>query len=224
MKQCICDFRGANLFLGCRCGAMLQERSGETQAHPSASLTFLSSISRIQNTQAQYVFVPILFVGTNAPSMQNMMVQSEDISTHNITNWLPDRDPPPNDLWCNINRSVDSTRLSGIKYFCYGNDSLEEILKVLSFFVKEGVHPDAGWCSPFRFSQLEQCLRLHAHFPQSISLKEIQIPSAMGCITIRPDSTLITDYLYLVTTDTWRFDEVNNIMYCIQPGANGVTY
>jgi hypothetical protein len=72
--------------------------------------------------------------------------------------WLPATDPSPSDSFWGVNRSVDPTRLAGLRYDASSYSIEEGVVNALGFANREGADPDTMILSFQSYTALENAL------------------------------------------------------------------
>lgn len=121
--------------------------------------------------------------------------------------WLPDT-APSNTAFYGVDRSVDTTRLGGVRYDG-SSQSIEEAQIDASMLVgREGGTPNVGVMSYASFAALEKALGSKVQYsdyrgPADISFRGIRVNGANSVIDVFPDRSCPALHEFLLQLDTW---------------------
>jgi len=140
----------------------------------------------------------------------SLIVQGDqDLAISGLAAWLPSVAPGSSDNFYGVNRSVDPTRLAGVRYDG-SQQSIEEALIDASLLVaREGGSPDVAIMNFASYAALEKSLGAKAQYisfdgPAKIYYPGILINGAAGQIKVFPDRSCTAKTAYLLQMDTWK--------------------
>ncbi len=134
--------------------------------------------------------------------------------------WLPTSAPTAT-LYYGVDRSVDPTRLGGVRYNG-ASQSIEEALIDASLLVaREGGEPDVCVMSFASYAALEKSLGAKAQYisfkgPAEISFPGILINGANGQIKVFPDRSCPAYTAFLLQLDTWKLYSLNDAPHILR--------
>lgn len=123
--------------------------------------------------------------------------------------WLPTAAPTTGDSFFGVDRSVDPTRLGGVR-FNGSSESIEEAVIDASLLVaREGGMPDVCIMNFASYAALEKSLGAKAQYisfdgPAKLYYPGILINGAAGQIKVFPDRSCPAKTAYLLQMDTWK--------------------
>jgi hypothetical protein len=123
--------------------------------------------------------------------------------------WLPVNAPTTGDSFFGVDRSVDPTRLGGVR-FNGSSESIEEAVIDASLLVaREGGMPDVCIMNFASYAALEKSLGAKAQYisfdgPAKLYYPGILINGAAGQIKVFPDRSCPAKTAYLLQMDTWK--------------------
>jgi hypothetical protein len=126
-----------------------------------------------------------------------------------LSGWIPTTAPTTGDNWFGVDRSVDPTRLAGVR-FDGSQESIEEAVIDASLLVaREGGTPDVCIMNFASYAALEKSLGAKAQYisfdgPAKLYYPGILINGAAGQIRVFPDRSCTAKTAYLLQMDTWK--------------------
>ncbi|MCL2724784.1 MAG: hypothetical protein FWD69_10145 [Polyangiaceae bacterium] len=129
-----------------------------------------------------------------------------------LAGWIPMVPPAPGDNFFGIDRSVDVTRLSGLRWTKTQGGPIEEtIQKCAARLVLEGGKPDLIVVNPLDFANISIALGskviiLNSQLPDAdIGVTGLQMHGPKGPLDIISDNNCPTGQFYMLTLSTWTF-------------------
>lgn len=120
--------------------------------------------------------------------------------------WVP-ATAPDSTAFFTVDRSVDVTRLGGIRSSAVGKPLDESYIDAARRLGREGGSPDYGFASFSKYATLEKTLGSRVVYDDvevaSVGFRGIKISGPQRPFTIMPDRDCPDDYSYLLTMDTW---------------------
>lgn len=142
--------------------------------------------------------------------------------------WLPTTAPGGSDSFWGVNRSVDVTRLAGVR-FDGSSESIEEALIDASALVaREGGQPDMCFMNFSSYAALEKSLGSKVqyvdvkHDEADIAFAGIRIHAPYGPITVIPDRNCTAQVAYLLQLDTWKMRSLGKAPHILTYGLEGL--
>jgi hypothetical protein len=122
--------------------------------------------------------------------------------------WLPSSDPTSGDNFFGVDRSVDPTRLAGLRYDGSAQSIEEAAIDGCAYLDREGGSPKYAVTNPVSFAALEKSMGAKVQFADlkmgEIGFRGIQINAPGGVVTVLSDRSCQAQTMYLLTMDTWE--------------------
>jgi len=144
---------------------------------------------------------------------QNGDFEATNSALAGLAAWVPATDPTATTFF-GLDRSVDVTRLGGLRYTANAGGPIEEtLIKCAAQLAREGAKPDMAVLNPIDFGNLVVALgnkvvydRLASSDEPSIGFKSVQLMGATGPIDIVPDLNCPSGAGWMLTKSTWSFE------------------
>lgn len=126
-----------------------------------------------------------------------------------LRGWVPDSAPSSTPFF-NVDRSVDPTRLGGIRYDGSSQPIEEALLDAAARLAREGGRPDYCFLSYAKWSELEKSLGSKVNYVDVASEKAhvgfrgIMIHGPRGPIKVVADANCPGDRAFMLTLNTWK--------------------
>ncbi len=134
-----------------------------------------------------------------------------NLSEAGLESWLPLVAPTAGDNFFGVDRSVDPTRLAGVRVDGTALPIEEALIKGANRINREGGRPDACFVNYAQFENLEKALGSKVQYMVStafgradIGFEGIQIKSNKGTINVIADPFCPADRAYMLTMSTWK--------------------
>jgi hypothetical protein len=141
---------------------------------------------------------------------------------------LPVTAPTSGDSFWGVDRSVDVTRMAGVR-FDGSSETIEEALIDASALVaREGGQPDMCFMPFASWAALEKSLGSKVqyvdvkHDEADIAFAGIRIHAPYGPITVIPDRNCPSATAYLLQMDTWKFRSLGKAPHILTYGMEGL--
>jgi len=137
--------------------------------------------------------------------------------------WLPASAPTSSDNFFGVNRSVDSTRLAGVRYNGSAQPIEEALIDASSLLAREGGKPDVAIMSYASYSALEKSLGAKVVYidhrgPAEIEFRGIQVNGANSMIKCFPDRNCPSNTCYLLTMKSWTLESLGDAPQILRYG------
>ena len=139
-----------------------------------------------------------------------LLVQGDlNLGLKGLSAWIPTTAPTTGDNFFGVDRSVDPTRLGGVR-FNGSSQSIEEAVIDASLLVaREGGTPDVCIMNFASYAALEKSLGAKAQYisfdgPAKLYYPGILINGAAGQIKVFPDRSCPAKTAFLLQMDTWK--------------------
>ena len=130
--------------------------------------------------------------------------------------WLPVTAPSAT-LFAGVNRTLDVTRLGGLRRDVSALPIEEGLLDGAAYASREGSKPDTYWLNPMRYVDLVKALGSKVQYmdvqaSESIGFRGITVQGPMGAIKVLADPTIPTDRCYGLTMSTWELESLGDLI------------
>lgn len=128
--------------------------------------------------------------------------------------WLPSADPTSGDNFFGVDRSVDPTRLAGVRYDGSAQSIEEAAIDACALLDREGGSPKYGVTNPVSFAALEKSLGSKVQYVDmkmgEIGFRGLQINAPSGVVTILSDRSCQGQSMYLITPECWELKSLGD--------------
>lgn len=138
--------------------------------------------------------------------------------------WLPTTAPGNTDNFFGVNRSVDSTRLAGVRYNGSSQSIEEALIDASSLLAREGGKPDVCIMSYASYSALEKSMGAKVQYidlkseVNDISFRGIEINGANSRIKVFPDRSCPSRQAFLLTMKSWCLESLGDAPQILRYG------
>lgn len=142
--------------------------------------------------------------------------------------WLPDTAPTAGDNFWGVDRSVDVTRLAGVRYDGSQESIEEALIEAASLVAREGGQPDMCFMNFKSYAALEKSLGAKVqyvdvmHEEARIAFAGIRVHAPYGPITVIPDRNCPSRRAYLLQMDTWKLRSLGRAPHILTYGLEGL--
>lgn len=157
-----------------------------------------------------------------------LTVQTSFLKVSGLQAWLPTTAPSASESFWGVDRSVDVTRLSGVR-FNGQNESIEEaLIDGASLVAREGGQPDMAFMNFTSYAALEKALGSKVqyvdvkHDEADIAFAGLRINAPYGPITVIPDRNCPSQLCYLLSMDTWKLRSLGKVPHILTYGLEGL--
>ncbi len=155
-------------------------------------------------------------------------VQTSYLKVSGLAAWLPQTAPSASESFWGVDRSVDVTRLSGVRFDGSSETIEEALIDAASLVAREGGQPDMCFMSFASYAALEKSLGSKVqyvdvkHEEADIAFAGIRIHAPYGPITIIPDRNCPPLRAYLLQLDTLKFRSLGKAPHILTYGLEGL--
>lgn len=192
-------------------GQTLQENATDGGATPRAALGYVIAVNRATGS----LTVSASSGGAaGTPSgwtaSEYLLTQSDNNATlSGLLAWLPATDPSGSDNFYGVNRSVDTTRLGGVRYNGTAQTIEEALTDGAALAAREGGMPEHGIIPYASWGSLEKALGAKVNYtthngPAEIAFRGIRLNGANTTIDVFPDRSCPAATAFLLQMDTWK--------------------
>lgn len=140
--------------------------------------------------------------------------------------WVPDSAPGGSDNFFGVNRSVDSTRLAGVRDD-FSNLPIEEALvKSMKRLHREGSSADYAFLNFEKFAELENSLGSKVQYVDvlakdvGIGFRGIKVNSGKLPVTVLADMTVPSNKLWVMQSNTWKLASLKDSVRILDQDGN----
>jgi len=147
--------------------------------------------------------------------------------------WLPFIAPVTGDSFWGVDRSVDVTRLAGVRFDGSGESIEEALIDGSSLVAREGGAPEMCFMNFASYSALEKELGSKVQYVDvrgddgeggmgDIAFKGITVHAPYGPITVIPDRNCPQQMCYLLELDVWKLRSLGKAPHILTYGMEGL--
>ncbi len=142
--------------------------------------------------------------------------------------WVPPVDPPVTDNFWGVNRSVDPTRLAGLRFNASSMSISEGITNALGFANREGASIDLIVLDFVSYTTLINELGAKVQYVQlehdevQVAFEAIHFHSAYGKIPVLADRSCQPQTAWCLTMDTWKLRTLGKAPHILTYGMEGL--
>lgn len=131
-----------------------------------------------------------------------------DAKIKGLAAWLPSS-APSSTAFFGVDRTVDATRLAGVRFDGTNSPIEEVVVKASSRLAREGGKPDYCFLSYSKYAELENALGSKIQYIDmkvnaEIAFRGISINGPKGPIKVIPDQNCPADRAYMLQMDVWK--------------------
>lgn len=141
--------------------------------------------------------------------------------------WIPTSTPSSALFW-GVNRSVDPTRLGGLRYDARAYTIEEGMTNALALLNREGGKPDLCIMDFASYAALVNALGAKVQYVQvkhdevEVAFEGITFQSAYGRVTVLADRSCPPQTAYLLTMSTWKLRSLGKVPHILTYGLEGL--
>lgn len=142
--------------------------------------------------------------------------------------WIPAVDPPASDNFWGVNRSVDPTRLAGLRFNASTMSISEGLTNALGFINREGGSPDLIVLDFTSYTTLINELGAKVQYVEvthdevEVAWEAIHFHSAYGKIPVLADRSCQAQTAWVLTMDTWKLRTLGKAPHILTYGMEGL--
>jgi hypothetical protein len=147
--------------------------------------------------------------GTGVAANDYIFVEGDyDAKVKGLLAWVPSS-APSNTPFFSVDRSVDVTRLGGIRFDGSGLPIEEALISAAARVAREGGKPDTCFMNYSKYADLEKALGSKVQYVDikvkaEIGFRGIMINGPRGPIKIVPDQNCPSDRAFMLQMDVWK--------------------
>lgn len=151
-----------------------------------------------------------------------------NLALSGLAAWIPTATPSSSDNFWGVNRSVDPTRLAGLRYNAQSFTIEEGITNALAFLNREGGKPDLCIMDFSSYASLVNALGAKVQYVQvnhdevEVAFEGITFQSAYGRVTVLADRSCPPQTAYLLTMSTFKLRSLGKVPHILTYGMEGL--
>lgn len=151
-----------------------------------------------------------------------------NLALSGLAAWIPTATPSGSDSFWGVNRSVDPTRLAGLRYDGSSLTIEEAMTNALAFVNREGGKPDLAIMDFASYAALVNSLGAKVQYVQvkhdevEVAFEGITFQSAYGRVTVLADRSCPPQTAYLLTMSTWKLRSLGKVPHILTYGLEGL--
>ena len=167
-------------------------------------------------------------LGVNGDIVAGPISTGSNLGLSGLAAWIPVAPPAPTDSFWGVNRSIDSTRLAGLRYNALAYTIEEGLTNALAFSNREGAKPDLCIMDFASYAALVNSLGAKVQYVQvnhdevEVAFEGITFQSAYGRVTILADRSCPPQTAYLLTMSTWKLRSLGKVPHILTYGMEGL--
>lgn len=145
-----------------------------------------------------------------------------------LGDWLPTTAPTSGDSFWGVDRSVDVTRLAGVRYDASAESIEEGLIDAAALVAREGGQPEMCFMPFSSYASLEKSLGAKVqyvdvkHEEADIAFAGIRIHAPYGPIVVVPDRSCPATTAYLLQMDTMKLRSLGRAPHILTYGLEGL--
>jgi hypothetical protein len=161
-------------------------------------------------------------------SFGSLALQTAFLKISGLAAWLPSTAPSASENFWGVDRSVDVTRLAGVRFDGSGETIEEALIDAASLVSREGGMPDMCFMNFSSYAALEKSLGSKVqyvtvkHEEADIAFAGITVNAPYGPITVIPDRNCPALKAYLLQMDTWKLRSLGKVPHILTYGLEGL--
>lgn len=167
-------------------------------------------------------------LGIHGDIVAGAISPSTNLGLSGLAAWLPKTTPASTDNFWGVNRSVDPTRLAGLRYNAASLPIEEGMTNALAFVNREGGKPDLCIMDFSSYAALVNSLGAKVQYVQvkhdevEVAFEGITFQSAYGRVTVLADRSCPPQTAYLLTINTWKMRSLGKVPHILTYGMEGL--
>lgn len=145
---------------------------------------------------------------------QNGDFEATNQAMKGLAAWIPATAPTGGDSFFGLDRSVDPTRLAGVRYTANSGGPIEEtLIKCAARLAREGGSPDMAVINPIDYGNLVVALgskvvydRMNSSDDPSIGFESVKLMGPKGPINVVSDLNCPSGKGWMLTSKVWSFE------------------
>lgn len=217
-------FRNVEDIVKIEVGQTIQFRSGATVRTFNGTITsgLVSAVNR--DTGAFTVNVAYTVAGTIVANDTCNVVGDYNAKVSGLASWIPSSAPSSAPFF-GVDRSIDTTRLGGIRVSSIGKPIEEALIDGARRVGREGLgNPDYVLTGFSRYASLDKSLGSKVRYKDievaGISFKGIEVSGPQGTMTVLPDRDCPEDRMYLIDMSTFGLHSLKEPIMLLNQDGN----
>lgn len=155
-------------------------------------------------------------------------VQTSFLKVTGLSGWIPSSAPSASENFWGVDRSVDVTRLAGVRFDGSAETIEEALIDGASLVAREGGMPEMCFMSFASYAALEKSLGSKVqyvdvkHEEADVAFAGIRIHAPYGPITVIPDRNCPAQTAFLLQMNTWKLRSLGKCPHILTYGLEGL--
>lgn len=209
-------------------GVDLATVSSVNRATGVIQFTVLSGAPQTNWANGNYITVQGDIPPTGGSGSGPLGATGSYLAASGLSAWVPATDPASTDSFWGVNRSVDPSRLAGLRYDATSYSIEEGVVNALGFANREGADPDTMILNFQSYTALENALGAKVqyvdikHEEAAIAFEGIRFHSAYGYVTVFADRSCQPQTGWCLSMDTWKLRSLGKAPHILTYGLEGL--
>lgn len=138
--------------------------------------------------------------------------------------WVPSTAPSASESFFGVDRSLDATRLAGVRITSTGKPQDEAIVDAARRMGREGSNPNYLFTGFTKYAALEKTLGARVRYVDvevaGIGFRGVEVSGPKGTITVLPDRDCPESLQYMLSMDTWGFYSLKDPVMLLDQDGN----
>lgn len=204
-----------------------------TDGTSGAKRTGTLTVTAVNRDLGQFTTSVALNSGIGAIATGDYIFQNGDFESvrsmpTGIPGWVPKVAPTTGDNFFGLDRSVDATRLGGLRYTAGSGGPIEEtLIQAAARLIREGGKPDMVAMNPLDIANLVTALGSKVNYDRSGSVdspdfgfKTPVLVAGNGAMKIVPEVEVGTGDAWMLTSSTWSFETAGEAPQILDQDGN----
>lgn len=167
-------------------------------------------------------------LGISGDIVSGTISTSSMLGLAGLAAWIPSTAPGVSDSFWGVNRSVDPTRLGGLRYDGSAFTIEEGITNALALVAREGARPDLAIMDFASYAVLVNSLGARVQYVEArhdeveVAFEGIKFMSAYGPVTVLADGNCPARTCYILTMSTWKLRSLGKVPHILRYGMEGL--
>lgn len=168
------------------------------------------------------------FLAVQGDAINGAINTGTSLCLSGLAAWLPKVSPSSTDNFWGVNRSVDPTRLAGLRYDASAFTMEEGLINALAFMNREGAKPDLIVMDFASYASLINQIGAKVQYVQvkhdeaEFGFQAVQLVTAYGAIPVTADKDCSPNTAYALTLNTWKLRSLGKMPQILRYGMEGL--
>lgn len=180
------------------------------------------TISKVDRDAGTLTFTANVTAGISAAAASDYVFHQGDAGTKpaGIGGWIPSAAPTSGDSWYGVDRSVDPSKLAGIRFDGSAHNHEEALQRFCARLFRHGAKPKDIFMNPEDVSALEILLGSKKEYedvegPAGIGFTAVRINSPYGKVRVFGDPWAPKSVAWALSLDTWKLHSLKDVPHFV---------